>query len=51
MYVYRMIDKEVEEKRCKSTRKCMVSKGLTFDDYKVCLFDDYKVCLFDGKTI
>ena len=42
MYPYRKIDKEVEEKRCKGTKKC-VSEGLTFDDYKT--------CLFDGKTI
>ena len=39
MYAYRKIDKEVEEKRCKGTKKCMISEGLTFDDYKTCLFD------------
>ena len=38
MYAYRKIDKEVEEKRCKGTKKCMISEGLTFDDYKTCLF-------------
>ena len=43
MYAYRKIDKEVEEKRCKGTKNCVVSKGLTFDDCKT--------CLFDGKTI
>ena len=43
MYAYRKIDKEVEEKHCKGTKKCVVSEGLTFDDYKT--------CLFDGKTI
>ena len=43
MYAYRKIDKEVEEKRCKGTKKCVVSEGLTFDDHKT--------CLFDGKTI
>ena len=43
MYAYRKIGKEVEEKRCKGTKKCVVSEGLTFDDYKT--------CLFDGKTI
>ena len=59
MYAYRKIDrvaaqhehKEVGEKRCKGTKKCMVAEGLTFDDYKTCLFDDYKTCLFDDKTI
>ena len=39
MYAYRKIDKEVEKKRCKGTKKCVVSEGLTFDDYKTCLFD------------
>ena len=43
MYAYRKIGKEVEEKRCKGTKKCVVSEGLTFDDYKT--------CLFDGKTV
>ena len=43
MYAYRKIDKEVEEKFCKGTKKCVVSEGLTFDDYKT--------CLFDGKTV
>ena len=32
MYAYRKIDKEVEEKRCKDTEKCVVSEGLTFED-------------------
>ena len=43
MYAYRKIDKGVKEKRCKGTKKCVVSEGLTFDDYKT--------CLFDGKTM
>ena len=43
MYAYRKIDKEVEEKCCKGTKKCVVSEGLTFDDCKT--------YLFDGKTI
>ena len=33
----------MEEKRGKRTKKCVVSEGLTFDDYKT--------CLFDGETI
>ena len=32
MYAYRKIDKEVEEKRCKDTEKCVVSEALTFED-------------------
>ena len=43
MYAYKKIDKKVEEKHCKGTKKCMVSEGLTFDDYKT--------CLLDGETI
>ena len=53
MYAYRKIDKEVEEKRCKGTKKCVVAEGLTFDDYKTCLFDDKTVyreqMLFENK--
>ena len=53
MYAYRKIDKEVEEKRCKGTKKCVVSEGLTFDDYKTCLFDDETIhreqMLFENK--
>ena len=43
MYAYRKIDKEVEEKRCKGTKKCVVAESLTFEDYKT--------CLSDGKTV
>ena len=43
MYAYRKIDKEVKEKRCKGTKKCVVYEGRTFNDYKS--------CLFDGETI
>ena len=39
MYAYRKIDKEVEEKHCKDTKKDVVSEGVTFDDHKNCLFD------------
>ena len=39
MHAYRKIDKEVKEKRCKGTKKCVVSEDLTFDDYKTLLFD------------
>ena len=54
MYAYRKIDKEVEEKCCKCTKKCVVSEGLTFDDYKTCLFDgettESKCCLRTRNT-
>ena len=43
MYACKKIDKEVEEKRGKHTKKCVTSEGLRFDDYKT--------CLFDGKTV
>ena len=55
MYAYRKIDKEVEEKRCKRTKKCVVSEGLTFDDYKTCLFDGETIyreqMLFENKKV
>ena len=44
MYVYRKIDKEVEEKHCKGTKKRLVSEGLTFDHCKACLFDGKTIC-------
>ena len=28
MYVYRKIDKKVEEKHCKGTKKCVLAEGL-----------------------
>ena len=53
VYAYRKIDKEVEGKRCKGTKKCKVSEGLTFDDYKTCLFDGETIyreqMLFENK--
>ena len=53
MYAYRTIDKEVEEKHCKDTKKCVVSEGLTFDDYKIYLFDGETIyreqTLFENK--
>ena len=42
MYDYKKLDK-LENKICKGTKKCVVAKSLTFDDYKT--------CLFEGKTI
>ena len=53
MYAYRKIDKEVEEKCCKGTKKCVVSEGLLFDHYKICLFDSETIyreqMLFENK--
>ena len=53
MYAYRKIDKQVEEKRWKGTKKCVIAEGLTFDDYKTCLFDDETIyreqMLFENK--
>ena len=49
MYAYREIDKEAEEERCKGTKKCVLSEGLTFDDYKTCLFDGKTV--YRGQTL
>ena len=62
MYAYRKIDRLVaqhehfvacDEKRCKGTKKCVVSEGLTIDDYKTCLFDGETIyreqMLFENK--
>ena len=53
MYAYTKVDKGVEEKRSKGTKKYVVSEGLTFDDYKACLFDGETMCreqmLFENK--
>ena len=58
MYAYRKIDGLAaqhehfvagNEKCCEGTRKCVVSEGVTFDDYKTCLFDSktiYKEQMF-----
>ena len=37
-----IVDKELEEKRCKGRKKYIVIESLTFDDYKTCLFDAKK---------
>ena len=34
MFEYKKIDKKLADKRCKGTKKCVVAKSLTFDDYK-----------------
>ena len=36
MYSYRTSEKE--SKKCKGIKKCIVSKTITFEDYKNCLF-------------
>ena len=53
MYAYRKIDKEMDEKCCKGTRKCVIPEGLTFDDYNTCLLDGETIhreqMLFENK--
>ena len=43
----------MEEKRCKGTKKCVVSEGLTLGDYKTCLSDGETIyreqTLFENK--
>ena len=43
----------MEEKCCDGIKKCGVSEGLTFDDYKTCLFDGETIyreqMLFENK--
>ena len=41
MYAYRRPKKKVNDKHCKSTKKCVVSASI---------FEGYKTCSFDGKT-
>ena len=43
MYAYRQIDKKLDDKCCKGTKKCVVPESLTFDDFKT--------CLSEGETI
>ena len=63
MYGYRRIDRltvqhehfvACDENRCKGTKKCVVSEGFTFDDYKTCLHDDKTIykdqMLFGNKN-
>ena len=35
----KMIDKMLEDKHCKCTKKCVVAEGFTIDVYKTCLCD------------
>ena len=53
MYAYRKIDKKVEEKRFKDTKKCVAAEGLAFNYYKTCLFDSKTIygeqMLFENK--
>ena len=41
MYSYRVGN--VEPKKCKGIKKCVVKKTITFDDYKECLFEGRNV--------
>ena len=44
MYVYKKLDLDKpENKICRGTKKCVVAKSFTCNDYKI--------CLFEGKTI
>ena len=38
LYSYRKLD-DVEDKKCKGIKKCVIKKTLLFDDYKNCLFN------------
>ena len=35
----KMINKMLEDERCKGTKKCVVAEGFTIDVYKTCLCD------------
>ena len=38
LYAYRKLD-DIEDKKCKGIKKCVVKKTLDFDDYKECIFN------------
>ena len=40
LYSYKKLDGS-EDKKCKGTKKCVIKKTLTFEDYKNCLFEDF----------
>jgi hypothetical protein len=42
LYAYKKLD-GTEEKRCKGIKRCVVKKGIKFEDYKKCLDDGNKV--------
>ena len=42
-YAY-LIDDDSENKKAKGTKKCVIKRGLMFNDYKDCLFN-YKTIL------
>ena len=39
LYSYKVLDGS-ENKKCKGSKKCVVKKTLTFEDYKTCLFNN-----------
>ena len=53
MYAYKKLDKKLEDKCSKGTKKHIVAKRLTFDDYKTCLFKGETIyieqMLFENK--
>ena len=57
IYVYRKLHKKLEDKRCKGTNKCIVTKSLTLYDIKtICresmLFENkkHKVCTVNSHV-
>ena len=43
IYAYKKIDANIEDTHWKGTKKCVVVKNLTFDDYKTYFFDSKTV--------
>ena len=39
LYSYKRLD-DLEDKKCKGIKKCVIKKTLTFEDYKTCLFNN-----------
>ena len=48
-YSYKTND-DIELKKAKGTKKCIINKMLSFSDYKNCLFDNEKVLRARFKT-
>ena len=38
-YGYRKIDKKMDNKHCKDTKKCVIAESRTLGDCKTCVFD------------
>ena len=47
---YRKLDNK-EDKKCKGSKKCIVKKIVSFDDYKNCLLDSKSKCIYRSQLM